>query len=473
VSRLSAAALAIAVAVTAASTYALSGAAEPTASDVSVARQVPTSEATLACPQPPQRKSATSSLLAVAPPSDSPSASGSMTVSALGDPATLVETEMQQGLPVVRPVGGALQPAAVVDATGSMSAGMASFQWSVESGNKHSGRSITACLAGSDDWWFHGVNTAVGSVSRLDLTNTTPAIAVVDLEIFGPHGAVETVGQRGIALAPDSGQTIDLARFAPNLDAATVHVHATAGLVTAAVGSSLLEGVTPAGSEWLPPVPEPTTDVVVDAAFDRSASQYLEIVNPGDVGALVQVEVIDDSGPFVPSGLENVRVAPESVKSVKLGKISHNGPVSVRLTSPTPISGAVVSTERGGSDYAVSAPSASLTDSAVVPMVSDVDLALQFTGSTQQSTGQFTVTGYDRLGQPVFDDTVSVDGLRTTQWTPPETKTAGKAAYIVVSVAFDAPAQAIAQYSGPDGVAALPLTPGVFSVTRPAVQQTR
>jgi hypothetical protein len=473
VSRLSAAALAIAVAVTAASTYALSGSAEPTASDGSAAEQVPTSEATLACPQPPQSTRATTSLLAVAPPSDSPSASGSMTVSALGDTAAPVETETQQGVSVVRPVGGSLQPAAVVDATGSMSAGTAAFQWSIESGNKHSGRSITTCAAGSDDWWFNGVNTAVGAVSRLDLTNTTSAIAVVDLEIFGPHGAVETVGQRGIALAPDSSQSIDLARFAPNLEAATVHVHATAGLVTAAVGTSLLEGVTPAGSEWLPPAAEPATDVVIDAAFDRSASQDLEIVNPEDVGTLVQVQVIDDSGPFVPSGLENVRVEPQSVKSVKLGKISHNGPVSVRLTSPTPISGAVVSTQRGGADYAVSAPSASLSDSAVVPIVPDVDLAVQFTGSTQQSTGQFTVTGYDREGQQVFDDTVNVDGLRTTQWTPPEKKPAGKAAYIVVAVSLDTPTQAIAQYSGQDGVAALPLTPGVFSVTRPAVRQTR
>jgi hypothetical protein len=184
------------------------------------------------------------------------------------------------------------------------------------------------------------------------------------------------------------------------------------------------------------------------------------------------VQVIDDSGPFVPSGLENVRIAPESVKSVKLGKISHNGPVSVRLTAPTPITGAVVSTDRGA-DYAVSAPSDSLTDSAVVPVVPDVDLELQFTGSAQQSTGRFTVTGYDRQGQPVFDDTVNIDGLRTVQWTPSEKKRAGKAAYIVVSPSLETPAQAIAQYTGKDGIAALALAPGVFSVTRPAVGQTR
>jgi hypothetical protein len=473
VRRLSAAALAVAVVVTAASVYTLSGAVEPTASEVSAARQVPTTNATLACPESPKSKRSETSLLAVAPPAQSSAGSGSITVGALGDTWTPADSETEAGVPVVHPVGRSLEPAAVVGATGSLSAGTAAFEWSLESGNKRSGRSVTACAASSDDWWFNGVDTAVGSTSRLSLANTTSAIAVVDLEIFGPHGAVQTVGQRGIALAPDSTDSIDLARFAPGLDAASVHVHATAGLVTAAIGTSLLEGVTPAGSEWLPPAAEPTTDVVIDAAFDRSASQDLQIVNPDDVGALVQVQVVDDSGPFVPSGLEDVRIPPESVKSVKLGSISHNGPVSVRLTSPTPITGAVVSSARGGGDYAVSAPSPSLTDSAVVPVLPNTDLALQFTGSTQQSSGQFTVTGYDRQGQPVFDDTVTVDGLRTAQWTPPKKKGAAKAAYLVVAATLETPAQAVAQYAADDGIAALPLTPGVFSVTRPAVRQTR
>jgi hypothetical protein len=474
--RLSAAALAAALVVTAGSLYALSGAAEPSGAKATAARQVPTSDAALACPESPQSERTSTSVLAVTPPasaSPATAASGSLTLRLLGDMATPIESASEVGVPLVQRLTASPQPSVVVDAQDAMSAGAAAFQWSLERGKKRSGRSISACAAASDDWWFSGVNTAVGATSKLVLTNPTTAIAVVDLEIFGPKGAVETVGQRGIALAPDSAETVDLARFAPNLDVASVRVHATAGLMTAAIQTSRLEGVTPAGSEWLPPAAEPGTDVVIDAAVDRSASQDLQIVNPADVSAIVQVQVVDDSGAFVPSGLESVSVPPQSTTGVSLGKISHDRAVAVRLTSPTPVTGAVISTARGSVDYAVSAPSASLADSAVVPVVSDVELAVEFTGTSQQAGGQYTLTGYDRDGQPVFDDTVSVDGLRTTEWTPPRGKRAGKAVYVVVSPTLAGDVQAVAQYRDKEGVAALPIVPGVFTVTRPAVTPAR
>jgi hypothetical protein len=481
VSRTAAGVVAAAVVVAAGSVYALAGSARPTTVETTAAQQVPTTEATLACPESPQTKHTRTSLLAVTPSAPdgsstgSTTASGLMTVQRLGVQSAPIETATEVAVPIVRPLGSALQPSVVVGATGSMSAGTAAFQWTLEDGKRRSGRAVSQCAAGSEDWWFNGADTSVGWTSRLVLTNTTPAIAVVDVEILGPKGPVQTVGQRGIALAPDSRQSIDLARFAQSLSALSVHVHATAGLVTAAVETRRVDGVTPAGSEWLPPATAPSVDTVIDAAVGRSAAQDLEIVNPSDVGALVQVEVVDDSGPFVPAGLESVRVQPESVKTVNIGKISHNAAVAVRLTSPTPVTGAVVSTAKGGGDYAVSAPSPSLVDTAVVPVVPDVDLAIEFTGISEQSVGRFKLTGFDRDGQQVFADTVTIDGLRTTEWTPPKTpkKTSGDAAYVVVSVVLDADAQAAAHYSDKDGVSAVPVAPGVFTVTRPAVSASR
>jgi hypothetical protein len=479
------------------SVYALSNATEPAPAETSVAEQVPTSETTLACPESPKTKHTSMSLLAVAPtPSadtsvDAAADPGSLSVSPLGDPSTQLGAASAIGVPIARSLGVAQGPSVVAEAKGQMSAGAAAFQWSVEDGEKHSGRAVAACSAGSDDWWFNGADTSVGSTSRLVLTNTTPAIAVVDVELFGPKGPSLTVGQRGIALAPDSRESLDLARFAPNLDTVAVHVLATEGLVTAAVETTRVDGVTPAGAEWLPPASAPDTEVVIDAAVDGSAAQDLEIVNPADVGALVQVQVVEDSGPFVPAGLESVRVAPGSVTTVKLGKISHNDAVAVRLTSSTAVTGAVVSTAKGSGDYAVSAPSPLLTGPGVVPVIPDVDLALAFAGTNQQSTGQYKITGYDQSGDQVFVDTVNVDGLRTTTWTP-STDASDKgskkgsnkgreearndkatAAYLVIAPSLDADVQGIAVYSDKDGVAALPIVPGVFSVTRPSVTPSR
>ncbi|HSS67723.1 MAG TPA: DUF5719 family protein [Nocardioidaceae bacterium] len=495
-SRLAAGVLAAAVLAAGGSVYALSNSTEPAPAETTVAEQVPTSEATLACPESPQTKHTSMSLLAVAPrPTadasvDASADPGTLSVSPLGDPSKQLGTASEIGVPVTRSLGVAHGPSVVAEATGRMSAGAAAFQSSVEDGEKHSGRAVAACSAGSDDWWFNGADTSVGSTSRLVLTNTTPAIAVVDVELFGPKGPSLTVGQRGIALAPDSRESLDLARFAPNLDTVTVHVLATEGLVTAAVETTRIDGVTPAGSEWLPPASAPDTDVVIDAAVDGSATQDLQIVNPADVGALVQVQVIEDTGPFVPAGLESVRVAPGSVTTVKLGKISHNDPVSVRLTSSTAVTGAVVSTAKGGADYAVSSPSPLLTGQAVLPVIPDVDLAVTFSGTSQQSTGQYKVAGFDQSGNQVFVDTVNVDGLRTGTWTPPtddsnkgpkgpnkgRNKKPGDkatAVYLVITPSLDTDVQGIAVYSDKDGVAALPIVPGVFSVTRPSVTPGR
>jgi Family of unknown function (DUF5719) len=480
VSRAAAGMLAAAVLMAGGSVFALSDAADAPPAEPTAVQQVPTSEATLACPESPQTKHTDTSLLAVSPPPDEASAApaagpGSLSVAALGDASTPIDSAAQAGVPVVRPLGTAPQPSVVVEAKGAMSSGASAFQWSVEDGKRHSGRAVSPCAAASDDWWFNGADTSVGSTSRVVLTNTTPAIAVVDVELFGPKGAVQTVGQRGIALAPDSRQSIDLSRFAQSLSDVSVHVHATAGLVTAAVESTRVDGVTPAGSEWLPAATAPSTSTVIDPAVGDSASQDLEIVNPSEVGALVQVQVVEDAGPFVPSGLENVRVPPQSVKTVPLGKISHNDPVAVRLTSTTPVTGAVISTAKGGADYAVAAPSPILADAAVVPVVPDVDLALELTGTTQQSTGQFRVTGYDRDGGQVFTDSVTIDGLRTTEWTQPDKAANGNAVavYLVITASLEADVQAVATYSDKGGVASVPVVPGVFTVTRPSVTPTR
>jgi hypothetical protein len=488
-SRASGGALAVAVLVTAGSVYALSGSAEPSPPQAETAQVVATAAAALACPESPQTDHTATTVVAVTPvaaPADMSAAAdsdagasldpGSLSIRALGGSSDPIDQTSAVGEPLVHELSTSQQPSVVVDGVAGMAPGASAFQYSEEDGKNHSGRSVSSCGEGSDDWWFNGADTAVGSTSRLVVTNTTPSLAVADIVLYGPKGPIETVGQRGIALAPDSRVSLDLARFAPDLDALTVNVHATAGLVTAAVETTRVDGVTPAGSEWLPPSSAPATDVVVDPAVDNAASQNLQIVNPDDVGALVQVQVVEDGGPFVPSGLDSVRVDPGSVKTIPLGKVTHNGAAAVRLTSSIAVTGAVVSIAKGDADYAVSAPSALLADSAVVPVFPDVDYGLGFTGVSQQSTGRFAITGFDASGDEVFADSVTVDGLRTASWTPPDAgsnKGSKQPVYLVVTPKLDTDVQAIAAYSDKDGVATLPLAPGVFTVTRPSVAPQR
>jgi hypothetical protein len=340
-------------------------------------------------------------------------------------------------------------PPVLVVGTGTLSAGLTAAQWQQSHGDNATGISAASCRAPSDDWWFNGVDTAVGFTSTLVLSNPTPAIAVVDLAFYGPDGEISAVGGRGVALAPDSSQS----------------VHADQGRVVAAVRTDHTEGATPKGSDWVPPAPPASTDVVVNAALPGQA-QSLAITNPGTRQALVQIRVIDADGQFVPTGLGDVQIPPGAVVTKDLAPVTSGDASAVHLTSTVPVSGATITTStRNAEDFAVVGSSATLDEPAVVPVVPGADLSLVFAGR-DRTTSTLAIDCFDAAGASLSHDELRAPGSTLTTWTAPATK---KAAVVVVTVESGSGVQGVAQYDGKLGVAALPVLSGTYTVTRPAV----
>ncbi|MDX6325409.1 MAG: hypothetical protein QOK15_1763 [Nocardioidaceae bacterium] len=427
-----------------------------------------TSSATLVCPGlAAGRSTGGQSVFAVAPASSSGRSArrgGVATVASLsarsGKPSGRLD---QRGVSLTSPVTGA--DPTVVAGDGPIAAGLTAVQWAKPHDQTLAGTAVAACGQPGDDWWFGGVDTAVGATSRLILSNPTPAIAVVDLVVYGPHGQISPVGGRGIALAPDSSQVLDLARFAPGLDALTLNVHASQGRVVAAVRTDLKVGPQPTGTEWIPAGVAPADDILVDAAL-AGQSQRVAITNPGSREALVQVHVIDSTGQFVPTGLTDLTIPPGAVLVRDLGPVTDADAAAIRLTSTVPVTAATVTAvTRPVDDVAISGSFPALGDPAVVPVIPGTELSLLF-ASAGRSEATVTINSFDDSGRSLSDEELHAPGSTLTTWRLPRSKAA---AYVVVTVTVGEGLHAVASYEGDAGLAALPVVPGTFTVRRPAV----
>ena len=471
-SRLTAAVLAGAVVV---SGLSVAAAGRDVPAPVEVARppeQVPISRTALVCPEAPTTAKSDSTLFALVPPVADDGGStdeGTATLTTLdGEESADLGTLAGPGQASLTELGPDQAPAVQLTADGSFAPGITAAQWTKEQSDSLSGLAISACGAAADDFWFPGVTTAVGSTSRLIVSNPTPAIAVVDLEFFGKGGKVKAVGERGIAVGPLTRQSLDLSTFAPGLDPATLHVSASSGRVAVALRTDRINGFTPAGSEWIAPSAAPGTDLVIDAGLADASGQQLELTNPGDRQALVKVQVIDTGGPFTPSGFENISIPPGSVRVKPLDAVTDGSALAISIRSSGSVLGAVVSEDDDAADFTMSSVGSPITDPAVVPVVPGTDLSLVFASGTRTS-GQVSIEAFGRGGESIRTDEVNLKGFASTTWEPGKTGDR-KPAYYVVTVTVDAGLQAVAHYDSDDGVATLPVSSGVYAVQRPGVQ---
>jgi hypothetical protein len=435
---------------------------------------VATPTATLSCPESPADKQTETSLLAVAPveqPGDpAPSAEGegrgeAQTLRA--DGATRLGRLDGRGSPLVREVGPSDDPSVVVRASGGLAPGLAAAQWSTATKDAGSGLAVSGCAAAAEAWWFSGVTTAVGATSRLVVSNPTPAVAVYHLRFFGPDGEVEAVGARDLPLAPMSRESLDLARFAPGVEDLTVEVEVVSGRIAAAVHTDVVTGADPAGSEWVAPTQPPATEVLVNAGFADDTEAELQVTNPTDAEALVQVQVVDEGGPFAPTTLQDLRVPPGAVISRSLTAVNEDAATAVHLTSSVEVVAAVAERSDQAADIAVAGAGPELDAPAVVPLIDGHDLTIAFSSAVRVA-GDVTLTAYDDRGDEVDREDVNVKGFTTSAWEP-SAKAADRAAYIVVSADPAGRTHAAAQYSADDAIASMPVVPGVYTLTRPSV----
>ena len=200
----------------------------------------------------------------------------------------------------------------------------------------------TTCAASGSDFWFVGSGSVVGQRGRVYLTNTEPAPAVVDVDLFGPDGPVPAPDAEGVTVAAGEQEVRLLDALAPGTEWFAVHVRTRQGRISAAVRDLQVQGLTPLGADWVPAAAAPALRQLVAGVPGGEGERRLRVVAPGESDAIVRVRLHTGSGDVAPAGLDVIEVPAGSVTDVDLAPFTGGEAVTVELDSDTPVTAGVL-----------------------------------------------------------------------------------------------------------------------------------
>jgi Family of unknown function (DUF5719) len=416
---------------------------------------VPVEQVTTACLGWPQAASGEISTVAAPLPEDAPEAEGGeLTTAAVGGKPKEQAAGDRGAVRTLDAPGR--EEALAVSATGGAAVGRATFQVDRADG---AGLALQQCPEPRSRWWFTGGGAGLDHQSQLVLANVDPGPAVVDVLVQGPDGLADDVGTRGITLAPGEVRTIDLLDVAPQADELSVLVDAARGRVVAGLADAFAtQPAAEPGAEWVPAQPEASRALRL-VPLPRSADRRtLVIANPSpDREALVEVRVSGQSGSFVPTGLEAVRVPAQSVVTEDIGDAVGQEASAVLLRSPVPVTATVRSTKAGDVSYAAAAP---LLDGPAAALLGGGSEVIVTAGPGAVRT---TVTAYSSAGQKVASTRLEVPASATASWRP-----RGRTAYVVVTPVQGRLSGGVT-VTGGGGLSQVPLSPLPVSLEQPVV----
>ncbi|SDT20300.1 hypothetical protein SAMN04488543_3293 [Friedmanniella luteola] len=339
-----------------------------------------------------------------------------------------------------------------------------------------SGLMAAPCLLPGTEQWFVGVGSSDSDRTELVLSNPDDASAEVDLRFYGPQGRVVVPGSPGVVVAGRSSRALSVSSLVDDDGPLSVAVRASEGRVSVAARRIRTDDLKPAGADWQIPSVTPGPAVVVAGVPGDAGPRSLEVVNPGPDRASVSVEVLGLSGPLAPAGADVVEVAAESTASVPLESGLAGESASVRLSSTTPVSAAVVSTSRrpdAQPDLAVQSALPPLVRQGVSAVATTTDsaaseLVLSNGGDTDAAT-TFSVVSYTGVVLREDEILLAAGSTATRRLTSPGPS------YVVVDVPDGSAVVGSVTLTQPDGdvagLATLPLVSPDVASRAPSVEQ--
>ncbi|GLF99227.1 DUF5719 family protein [Streptomyces yaizuensis] len=248
------------------------------------------------------------------------------------------------GRPVSAEEGAADAPALVGTATGALAPGWTAQQTTVVAAGATRGLLGLGCTPPATDLWIPGASTAKDRQDYVHLTNPDDSPAVVDVEMYGKDGELETTLTEGIPVPARASVPILLstltAEVAPDV---TVHVATRSGRIGAAVRAGGAE----TGSDWITAAAGPSATAVLPGIPADATSVRLIAYAPGDHDAELKVELAGPSGRIVPAGAESLHVKAGMTAGLDLGDVTRGEPGSL-IVSPedgaraTPVAAALL-----------------------------------------------------------------------------------------------------------------------------------
>ncbi|MER7573407.1 DUF5719 family protein [Streptomyces sp. NPDC126514] len=240
-----------------------------------------------------------------------------------------VLTAKEPGKPVTGDASGADSPALIGTAEGKSAPGWTVQQTTEVTAGTGRGLQGVNCTAPDTEFWFPAASTATDRTDYVHLTNPDDSAAVVDIELYGKDGPLETTIPDGITVPPHSTEPVLLSTLVDEKQTnLTAHVSVRSGRVGAAVqalddklgGDWLAASTDPAGSLVLPGIPEDATAV------------RLVAFTPGGSDADLKVQLASPSGLITPAGNETLHVKSRMTSAVDLGDLTRGEAGSLVLT---------------------------------------------------------------------------------------------------------------------------------------------
>ncbi|CAL9457649.1 hypothetical protein C1708_19710 [Streptomyces sp. DH-12] len=237
----------------------------------------------------------------------------------------------EPGKPVAAEADGADAPALVGIAEGRFASGWTAQQTTEVTAGTGRGLQGVACSTADTQFWFPGASTDDSRTDYLHLTNPDDAAAVVDIELYGKDGELETTVGEGITVKPRSAEPVLLSTLtAEKQTDVTVHVVVRSGRVGAAVQALDDE----LGGDWLSASADPSGSLVLPGIPKDATAVRLVAFTPGDADVDLKVQLASPSGLITPAGNETLHVKGGMTAAFDLGDLTRGEAGSLVLTAP-------------------------------------------------------------------------------------------------------------------------------------------
>lgn len=276
------------------------------------------------------------------------------------------------------------------------------------------GRSRPAPLAAADctppvaDQWFTAAGADATHDSVLQLTNPNAGPAVADVTVRGPSGLLDVPALRGVTVAGGSTTSLDLGQVLPRRGELSLEVHTSRGRLAVHVVDVYDElGGGVRTQDWLPAQAAPETRSVLLGLTGGTGERTLVLANPGADEVRAELQVVTADATFTPTGVEPVRVAPDSTESVSLddvlGQAAADGAVGVLVEATGPVTATLRQVVDGDLSLLTDAPVLDAPAAAVLPAGAKRLLLGDPGGS-----GTATVTAYAANGKQLAQTPVEL-----------------------------------------------------------------
>ncbi|QGV80303.1 DUF5719 family protein [Streptomyces ficellus] len=243
-----------------------------------------------------------------------------------------VLTLNQPGKPVTAEADGGDAPALVGSASGRLAPGWTTQQTTKVPAGGARGLLGLSCTAPDTDLWFPGASTARQRADYVHLTNPDDTATVVDIELYGPDGALKSQLTDGVTVPARSGVPVLLSTLTtgPAAEDLTVHVTTRSGRVGAVVRSADEK----LGSDWLPASADPAGTLVLPGVPADATSVRLVAYAPGEDDADLKIQLASPTGTITPAAAESLHVKAGMTAAVDLKDLTR-GEAGSLLLSPS------------------------------------------------------------------------------------------------------------------------------------------